>query len=188
MKNDALETEGSTAVVVVVHESDNGTRTLLSANVGDSRAILSRKGKAVPLTTDHKPTEPNEKKRIVSVGGTIEWDASSRVHRVNGLSLSRAMGDRYGQPAVSAECEIKIFPVQEGDDEFVVLASDGLWDVMTNQDVVDFVHEHMNDARASKGNIKNQTMILRRIVAKYLAREAIARGSQDNVSVVVVWL
>ena len=188
--NDDLAYQGSTAVAVVLHESDDGaTRTLLSANVGDSRAILSRKGQAVDLTRDHKPNDEREKKRILAMGETIEWDSECMVHRVRNLSLARAIGDRYAKPAVSPEVEIQLFPVQT-EDEFVVLASDGLWDVMTSQDVVSFVHKYMDNevSRMSKDNAENYKLVLRKNMAKVLAREAIRKGSTDNICVLMVWL
>jgi serine/threonine protein phosphatase PrpC len=190
IEDDGLAYQGSTAVAIVLHESDDGSRTILSANVGDSRAILSRNGKAVDLTRDHKPNDEREKKRILDMGETIEWDAECMVHRVRNLSLARAIGDRYAKPAVSAEVEIKHFPVCEGDDEFVVLASDGLWDVMSSQDVVSFVHEYMDHevSRMSKDNAENYKLVLRKNMAKLLAREAIRKGSTDNICVLMVWL
>ena len=190
IENDALAHQGSTAVAVILHESDDGTRTLLSANVGDSRAILSRKGKAVELTRDHKPNDEREKRRILAMGETIEWDAECMVHRVRNLSLARAIGDRYAKPAVSPEVEIQHFPVSEEDDEFIVLASDGLWDVMTSQDVVSFVNNYIENevSRMRKDNAANYRLVLRKNMAKLLAREAIRKGSTDNICVLMIWL
>jgi serine/threonine protein phosphatase PrpC len=74
MSDNSLDYQGSTAVAVLLHESDDGHRTLLSANVGDSRAVLSRNGKAVELTHDHKPNDEKEKARIMALG---TWRATS---------------------------------------------------------------------------------------------------------------
>jgi serine/threonine protein phosphatase PrpC len=192
LEDDGLQYQGSTAVVVVVHESEEGKRTLLSANVGDSRAILSRNQNAVDLTRDHKPNDDREKARILAMGETIEWDLISKVHRVRNLSLSRAIGDRYAKPIVSGQVEIQHYPVQEQDDEFFLLASDGLWDVMTSQDVISYVHRQMEQEldRESlhKDDRKNYKLVLRRNMAKFVAREAMRRGSADNVCVLMVWL
>ena len=79
LKNDEYEYQGSTAVATVLHEASDGTRTLLSANVGDSRAVLSRKGRAVELTRDHKPNDDREKARILAMGEKIEWDHYCKV-------------------------------------------------------------------------------------------------------------
>jgi protein phosphatase len=192
LANESLSYQGSTAVAVVVHEGEDGHRTLLSANVGDSRAILSRRGRAVDLTRDHKPNDEKEKARILAMGETIEWDQYSKVHRVRNLSLSRAIGDRYAKPVVTGEVEIKHYPVLADGDEFILLASDGLWDVMTSDEVVSFVHQRIkqelerNDLAIEER--KNYKLVLRRNMAKYVAREAIRRGSGDNVCVIMVWL
>lgn len=193
MRDDALQYQGSTAVAVLLHDCDDGHRTLLSANVGDSRAILSRKGRAVELTRDHKPNEEREKARILSMGETIEWDRYAKVHRVRDLSLSRAIGDRWAKPVVSGEVEIRHFPINENDDEFVLLASDGLWDVMTSQDVVSFVHKWMEselsrDLDMDSEERERHRIVLRKKLSKIVASEAIRRGSGDNVCVVMVWL
>lgn len=192
MADETLNYQGSTAVAVLLHESEEGHRTLLSANIGDSRAILSRNGRAVDLTRDHKPNEEREKARILAMGETIEWDRLSKVHRVRNLSLSRAIGDRYAKPAVSGEVEINHYPVVEDGDEFILLASDGLWDVMTSEDAVLFVHQRIENELSSeniaKDDVVNYKLVLRRNMAKFVAREAIRRGSCDNVCVIMVWL
>jgi serine/threonine protein phosphatase PrpC len=127
------------------------------------------------------------------MGETIEWDSFSKVHRVRNLSLSRAIGDRYAKPAVSGQVEIKIFPVAEGDDEFFLLASDGLWDVMSSQDVVNYVHQRFDAElkrvpEMSKEDKENYKLVLRRNMARSVAREAYRRGSGDNICVLMVWL
>lgn len=198
LANDTLQFQGSTAVAVLIHESANGTvkgrkhRTLLSANIGDSRAILSRNGQAIELTRDHKPNDHQEKARILAMGETIEWDRVSKVHRVQNLSLSRAIGDRYAKPVVSGDVEINHYPLLSQSDEFILLASDGLWDVMTSDEVVTFVHERirkeLSNINVAKDDVDNFVLVLRRNMAKFVTREAIRRGSTDNVCVVMVWL
>lgn len=134
LKNNEFQYQGSTAVAVWVHEDQENGRTIISANVGDSRAVLSHKRRAVNLTKDHKPDDFGEKKRIAELGEKIEWDPYCNVYRVCNLSLSRAIGDKFAKPAVSSEVDIKLHPINDSDnDDFVVLASDGLWDVMSSQ-------------------------------------------------------
>jgi serine/threonine protein phosphatase PrpC len=192
LEDDDMGHQGSTAVAVVVHVAEDGHRTLLSANVGDSRAILSKRKKAIDLTWDHKPNEERERARIFARGGEVEWDPHAQVHRVQHLSLSRAIGDRFAKPIVTADPEIRVFPVADGDDEFFLLASDGLWDVMTSQDVVDFVHstlENENSNKQLRGDEKAIKMrVLYKKMAKLVAEEALARGSSDNICVLLVWL
>jgi len=192
MRHDHFEYQGSTAVVVLVHVGEKGERTLVSANVGDSRAILCRGRKAIDLTRDHKPSDEREKARIRSMGEDVQWDPYGEIYRVKDLSLSRAIGDRFAKPVVSSEAEIDCLPVNEEEDEFFLLASDGLWDVMTSQEVVDFVHEMLEcptqSVKTKKGKIQLTPEFRRRKMARFVAHEALERGSADNVCVILVWL
>lgn len=191
LDKDDLQYQGSTAVAVMVHQDEEqGNRTLISANLGDSRAILSRRGVAVDLTRDHKPNDEKEKARIVAMGESVEWDHYCKVYRVRNLSLSRAVGDRFAKPAVSGDVEIKQFPVNDEGDEFVLMASDGLWDVMSSQDCVDFVNRRL---KSIPKHISNEEKIKasytrRKVMSRLIANEALRRGSGDNVCVVIVWL
>jgi protein phosphatase 1L len=199
--------QGSTAVAVWMHEekmpSPSGKefcntlsdpmmvqskRTIIAANIGDSRAILSRNETAIELTRDHKPSDPIELDRIHSLGGRVIWHGhvdthgdpipGTGVYRVNGnLALSRAIGDRSERPAVTADPDVSILPIDEADD-FLVLATDGLWDVMTSSDVVAFIH----------ALIEQGEDIDRDPIAAMVVEEAIRRGSYDNITVLIVWL
>lgn len=201
LEKDDLQYQGSTAVTVYVHENPvNAERTIVAANVGDSRAVLSRGSVAVSLTRDHKPDDIDERKRILAMGETIEWDSYCNVSRVRNLSLSRAIGDRFAKPVVCSEPEMKVFPlsqlpVQKGfeKNDFIVLASDGLWDVMTSQSCVDFVLDRLRPSdqqsnHMSPAELNRQESIRRKKMSRDLANEAIRRGSCDNVCVVVIWL
>lgn len=121
---------------------------LTVAHVGDSRGVLCRGGKAIALTTDHKPEDPAERSRIEAAGGFV----SERGHcmRTQGiLAMSRALGNRLLKPAVSAVPTVTSYALT-ADDQFFVLASDGLYDVFSNQRVVDIVQsaETPSSARA----------------------------------------
>lgn len=132
---------GCTAVCALVAGNQ-----LVVANAGDSRCVLSRAGKAVALTEDHKPTNDEEFSRIMKAGGFVADG------RVNGsLNLSRALGDlEYKQVSslppeeqmVTANPEIRSLRLTD-DDEFLILACDGIWDVLTNEDAVTFVRERL---------------------------------------------
>lgn len=129
---------GSTAVCTLISPSH-----IFLANCGDSRAVLSRGGTAFFSTADHKPVNPQEKERIVKAGGSV------MIQRVNGsLAVSRALGDfEYKQVEGKGPCEQLVSPepeitVQERDaekDEFLVLACDGIWDVLNNTELCDYV-------------------------------------------------
>jgi len=136
---------GCTAVCVVVRKED-----IMAANAGDSRAVLCRAGKAVELSFDHKPASDIEKTRIEAAGGYLEESAGGA--RVNGnLNLSRAIGDlEYKKnkdlgPEAQIICSTPDFLYKElvPEDEFVILACDGIWDVMTNQEACDFVRPRL---------------------------------------------
>ncbi|KAI9282675.1 phosphatase 2C-like domain-containing protein [Sporodiniella umbellata] len=121
-------------------------KSLFVANAGDSRAILSTHGKSKPLSYDHKPSDSQESERINKAGGFVEFN------RVNGnLALSRAIGDfefkqNHDLPpeeqVVTCHPDVIEHTLSE-QDEFVVLACDGIWDCMTNQQVVNFVRQHL---------------------------------------------
>lgn len=153
---------GSTASTAVLV----GDR-LLVANVGDSRAVISRGGTAVALSNDHKPNRTDERQRIEDAGGVVMWSGTWRVGGV--LAVSRAFGDRLLKRYVVAEPEIQEEFICD-DVEFLVLASDGLWDVVSNQDAVTMV-QHIQDAEEA---------------AKRLTEEAFKKGSADNITCVVI--
>lgn len=175
--------QGSTAVVCWLHEAlldekeGDLVRTLVAANIGDSRLVLSRNGQAVALSRDHKPDDPVEMAYIQSQGGKVTYP--SGVPRVNGvMALSRAIGDRSETPCIRAEPDLIIEELSWNDD-FYVLATDGLWDVMTNQEVVAFLHDCFETDLSDES---------RQELTKDLVVEALSRGAEDNVTVLVVWL
>jgi len=144
---------GCTANVCVVFPD-----RIVVANCGDSRSVLSRRGTALPLSEDHKPNLPSERARISKAGGSVERQQVGNIvqHRVNGnLNLSRSIGDleykkNYDMlPSEQMICstpDVSIFK-REVSDEFIVLACDGIWDVMSSQDAVDFVRERLRAPR-----------------------------------------
>ncbi|XP_066366783.1 protein phosphatase 2C 51-like isoform X2 [Miscanthus floridulus] len=172
-------TVGSTAVVAVV-----GQRRIVVANCGDSRAVLSRGGVAVPLSTDHKPDRPDEMQRVEAAGGrVINWNG----YRVLGvLATSRSIGDYYLKPYVSAEPEVTVVDRTE-QDEFLILASDGLWDVVSNEVACKIARNCLSGRAASKFP-ESVTGCTAADTAALLTELAMSRGSRDNISVVVVEL
>jgi len=134
---------GTTAIVAVVKGNH-----LYVANVGDSRCVLCRGGKTVELSTDHKPEDTEELNRIEKAGAKVTENG-----RVNGgLNLSRALGDHvYKQnkellpedQAITANPELQSIELCK-EDEFMVLACDGIWNVMTSEEVVKYVKEKLD--------------------------------------------
>jgi serine/threonine protein phosphatase PrpC len=192
--------QGSTAVAILLHPSGNET-FILAANVGDSRAVLSRGGMAVDLTRDHKPNDPGERARIEALGGRVEWCGSGTngngIHRMNGnLALSRAIGDRSERPLVSSKSDITTTPILPAQDEFIVIASDGLWDVMSSQDAISFVQDALGTPLPTMSedpqDMERQARQIRserkQTMSKRLTKEALRRGSSDNITVLIVWL
>ena len=137
---------GTTAVTAVVR----GNQILL-ANAGDSRAVVARQTspgsstlKAVDLTVDQKPDTPEEMRRLLRCGGVVTpagRDGSpSRVwHNLRGLAMSRSIGDHDAATVgVIAEPEITEYNIHD-DDVCMIIASDGVWELLSSQTVVDIV-------------------------------------------------
>ncbi|XP_018322372.1 probable protein phosphatase 2C T23F11.1 isoform X2 [Agrilus planipennis] len=141
--DEALKNEqaGTTAVTMVVKDGK-----VFCANVGDSRAVACVKGVAEPLSFDHKPMVQTEFERITAAGGYVDCN------RVMGnLALSRALGDFIfkrndekgpEEQIVTAYPDVEVRTITD-DWEFIVLACDGIWDVMCNAEVVQFVRQHI---------------------------------------------
>ncbi|XP_028753557.1 protein phosphatase 2C 50 [Neltuma alba] len=178
----APETVGSTAVVAILSQTH-----IIVANCGDSRAVLCRGKEAIPLSTDHKPNRDDEWARIEAAGGRIiQWNG----YRVLGvLAVSRSIGDRYLKPWIIPEPEIE-FILREKNDECLIIASDGLWDVMTNEEACQAARNrillwHKKYANGNnKGSAEQDPAA--QFAAEYLSRLALQRGSKDNISVIVV--
>eukprot|EP00419_Tripos_fusus_P077273 CAMPEP_0172882344 /NCGR_PEP_ID=MMETSP1075-20121228/119937_1 /TAXON_ID=2916 /ORGANISM="Ceratium fusus, Strain PA161109" /LENGTH=305 /DNA_ID=CAMNT_0013735003 /DNA_START=90 /DNA_END=1007 /DNA_ORIENTATION=- len=127
------------------------TRTTLAVvNVGDSRIFKCRQGKCVPLTRDHKPESPSERRRIEAAGGTVV--RFGPCYRIDcNLNLSRALGDfKYKDSSLAPEDQ-KVSPVGDvavidldSQDEFVVIACDGVFELMTWTTVCSYVHERIH--------------------------------------------
>lgn len=131
------EVSGCTATVGIVTNDK-----IYVGNAGDSRTVLGVKGRAKPLSFDHKPQNEGEKARICAAGGFVDFG------RVNGnLALSRAIGDFEfkksadlppEQQIVTAYPDVTIHDLSD-DDEFIVFACDGIWDCQSSQAVIEFV-------------------------------------------------
>ncbi|OIV94555.1 hypothetical protein TanjilG_25617 [Lupinus angustifolius] len=154
---------GSTAVTAILINNQK----LWVANVGDSRAVLSRGGVAVPMTTDHEPN--TERDSIENRGGFVS-NMPGDVARVNGqLAVSRAFGDKNLKIHLRSDPDIQFENITP-DIELLIIASDGLWKVMANQEAVDIAIRTKDPQKA----------------AKQLAVEALNRESKDDISCIVV--
>mmetsp|Transcript_11447 Transcript_11447/g.17313 ORF Transcript_11447/g.17313 Transcript_11447/m.17313 type:complete len:323 (-) Transcript_11447:25-993(-) len=183
--------EGSTAVVAVLlhpseEEENEGSRgSLLVANAGDSRFVLvQRDGKQrgkIFETKDHKPNDPEEKERVYRLGGHVKTYFYD-VPRIfgpdggGGLALSRALGDFYYGEMVPCTPDISLRPISP-QDEYLILASDGVFDVLSSAAAADLVwRAFLKDGVTAED------------VSKALIDKALALGSTDNVAAIVVRL
>lgn len=132
---------GTTAITVMVSPTH-----IIWGNCGDSRGLLCRDGKLCHATQDHKPYNTTEKDRIERAGGTV------MMQRVNGsLAVSRALGDfdykrctdlKPNEQLVSPEPDIEVKD-RDATDEFLFLACDGIFDVMSNEEVILYISRQL---------------------------------------------
>lgn len=141
-------------------------RMLYTANVGDTRVVLSRDGKALRLSYDHKGSDDVEQSRIHSSGGIVMKS------RVNGmLAVTRSLGDAYMKELVIGNPFTTATELNESD-EFLIVACDGLWDVCSDQRAVKLISDIEDPHHA----------------ANVLCKYAMEHGTTDNVTVMVVRL
>lgn len=148
--------------------------TLHVAWLGDSQVILVQQGQVVKLMEPHKPERQDEKARIEALGGFVSF---MDCWRVNGtLAVSRAIGDIFQKPYVSGEADAASWELT-GSEDYLLLACDGFFDVVSHQEVTSLVHNHL---------VRQQGCGLH--VAEDLVAAARERGSHDNITVMVVFL
>ncbi|KAF8502302.1 protein serine/threonine phosphatase 2C [Russula emetica] len=141
-------------------------RVLYVANAGDARGVLCRKGRALRLTYDHKGTDKQEAKRIMDSGGFV---MSGRVNGV--LAVTRSLGDSSMKEFVVGAPYTTETELTE-DDEVLILACDGIWDVLDDQTACQLVRTIPDPQQA----------------AKKLVHEATQRYTNDNITVMVIRL
>jgi len=160
--------DGSTGIVAVVRDSK-----VLVANVGDCRCLIISGGRPIQMSIDQKPTSPEEQKRIVALGGSVVYCMGvARVNRV--LAVSRAFGNRTLRTVIRPDAEMMQRELT-ADDDFLVTASDGLWDVLKNKDVAEMCYSPFTQGSPQA-------------IADELVQSALMRGSMDNVTCTVVRL
>ncbi|OEL29874.1 putative protein phosphatase 2C 32 [Dichanthelium oligosanthes] len=151
------ESGGACCVTAVLQKGG-----LVVSNAGDCRAVLSRAGKAEALTSDHRASREDEKERIENLGS---------------LAVSRGIGDAHLKQWIVADPDTRTLLVDQ-QCEFLILASDGLWDKIDNQEAVDLARPLcINDDKAS-----------RMAACRMLTETSISRGSTDDISVVIIQL
>ncbi|XP_050952213.1 protein phosphatase 1K, mitochondrial [Labeo rohita] len=165
--NASLMMVGTTATVALLRDGIE----LVVASVGDSRALLCRKGKARKLTDDHTPERKDEKHRIRQSGGFVSWNSVGQAN-VNGrLAMTRSIGDfDLKKTGVIAEPETTQTLLQHAHDSFLVLTTDGINFIMSNQEICDVINQCHDPTEA----------------ANVIAELALQYGSEDNSTVIVV--
>ncbi|PWZ43781.1 putative protein phosphatase 2C 42 [Zea mays] len=135
--------DGCTACVVLIRDN-----RIIVGNAGDSRCVLSRNNQAIDLSTDFKPNLPDERQRIEAAGHVVTFSERGNVHRIDdGIAVSRSLGDLMYkdnndlgpvQQAITAFPEVRTEEITQ-DDQFLIIACDGIWDCLTSQQAVDFI-------------------------------------------------
>lgn len=177
---------GTTAVVALIRG-----KQLIVANAGDSRCVVSERGKAVDMSYDHKPEDEVELARIKNAGGKVTMDG-----RVNGgLNLSRAIGDHFykrnktlppEEQMISAMPDVKVLTLNE-DHDFMVIACDGIWNVLSSQEVVDFISERIKPDQSGKA--RPLSSIVEELLDHCLAPDTSGDGTGcDNMTCIIVTL
>lgn len=179
---------GSTAVVCVVRREaprpgrTRGKRYVFTANCGDARAVLCHAGRAVRLSKDHKATDSDEVARITSLGGFV------REARVMGaLAVARSFGDFVFKKYVTCDPYTSTTKIDEHS-EFLIVACDGVWDVLSDDEAVAVVRRHCRLEHGTMMTDAETAAALQLSASSALVRESIRKGSTDNVTALVVFL
>ncbi|XP_062852317.1 protein phosphatase 1K, mitochondrial [Trichomycterus rosablanca] len=160
-------TAGSTATVALLRDGIE----LVVASVGDSRAMLCRKSKALKLTTDHTPERKDEKERIRKSGGFVTWNSLGQPN-VNGrLAMTRSIGDfDLKNSGVIAEPETKRITLHLVHDAFLALTTDGINFIMNSQEICDVINQCHDPKEA----------------AHRISEQALQYGAEDNSTIIIV--
>ncbi|XP_020484518.1 protein phosphatase 1K, mitochondrial [Labrus bergylta] len=158
---------GTTATVALLRDGIE----LVVGSVGDSRAMLCRKGKALKLTVDHTPERKDEKERIKRSGGFITWNSLGQPN-VNGrLAMTRSIGDfDLKNMGVVAEPETKRITLHHSYDSFLALTTDGVNFIMNSQEICNIINQCPDPKEA----------------AQRISDQALQYGSEDNSTIIVV--
>ncbi len=182
-EDDDMMRAGATCNVCLITKTE-----IFCANLGDTRSVMSKKQKMKELSFDHKPNNPNEKKRIERANGFVSED-----NRVNGmLALSRAVGDfEYkNNPILTPENQIVTaapdITVEKlsSDVDFIIMACDGIWDCMSSQEAVTFVQSNLKSRKASE----NLSTMIGDLFEQIVTKDALSSGGigADNMSCIII--
>lgn len=179
---------GTTACVALLRENQ-----LILSNVGDSRAVLARKKgdswEAINLTQDQNPDLPEERERIEEMGGFVspppEPGLSARVWLDEmctqiGLAMARSIGDHAVKPIGVIAEPVVTFHDLKPEDDFVILATDGVWEFLSSADAVKIVSENLNN-----GSTKACRSLIEAAAARWHDEEGEYR---DDITAIIIRL
>lgn len=164
--NKNLPRSGTTAVACLLRGDK-----LYTGWVGDSQAMIVRRGVPTQLVAPHKPDSEEEQRRIEEAGGMVIWNGAWRVN--GNLSVSRAIGDAPDKKFVIGEGDLSVADI-DGTEDYLMLACDGVWDVLSMEEIATCVSSHLSSPGGS-----------RQTVAKAIIQLAKSEGSGDNMTVIV---
>jgi protein phosphatase 1G len=176
-------TSGCTAVLALIKDN-----VLYVANLGDSRCILSRSNEALALSSDHKPENQSEKERIERAGGQV---VSNRVIKDNNsIKVSRSFGDHLykrdpslppKEQMIIAWPDIVVEQLKPNKDEFIVLMSDGVWNCISNEELISFVTQRIQTS-------DKLSTICEELFARLLPQVMPTKGivGKDNMTLMIV--
>lgn len=197
-----IKTQTASGTCAIIAHIYKNTLTLI--NLGDSRALVIRADKVIFETTDHKPNNPEERKRIESQGGIIKQDKQGTWRIANNqgsnLAVSRTLGDiTYKEPLPLVSFIPDFYYMEIQPEDIIILASDGVWDIFKNEKVLQIIKKSFqNHATLSKAfpamALKRNNALDRdtrdkgdlQLIARALRDTAYRKGSSDNLSVIVI--
>lgn len=169
---------GCTANVSLIYKN-----TLYVANAGDSRSILATKGgDIIRMSIDHKPDQDLEKNRIIKAGGFV---TDGRVNA--NLNLSRAIGDLeykrnnalpQDQQLIIAYPDVQSRPLSK-DDDFILMGCDGIWETLSDKDIVDFIYSKLKEKTPLK-------IIVEELLDKLIAPDTLNGIGCDNMTTILI--
>lgn len=156
-------------------------KKIVCANAGDSRAIVIKEdGSVFKLSRDHKPGVPCETKRITDLGGKVLYFGRWRVEGI--LAVSRGIGDGALKPYITADPDVCEYNIEK-DDLFLVIATDGIWDVLNNSQVAQHVISETCTRTVDGFQCHPQKLIW---AARKLCKKARENRSSDNKCAIIV--
>ena len=175
--------DGSTANIIICIDKD-----IYFVNLGDSRSLFFNNDKIIFSTQDHKPDNPNEQFRILKSGNTVI--KRGEYYRINGsLAVSRSFGDfvykttnnKYDgiNSSVSIIPNITVINIpksKRNKPRYIIIASDGLWDVFSNIEIKNYINKSLKKGETTKSILTN------------LIKMAWSRNSHDNISIILIYI